>query len=715
MTIDADLAALAAEYGIATEYWDQVRMRHVVDGSTVVAVLAAFGVDANTAASRRAAIKEARRRHWEAVLPAIRVVRQSPDAEVRWQCWVHVPQGATVRVWVELDDGGLRFDVTELDRRGDSFVTDDLRIDEYLARLPTGLPLGWHRVLAEIDGGEQHTCPLVVCPARLEIPRHASLRRAWGIATQIYSARSRRSWGVGDLVDLDDIAAWSGRDLGADFVLVNPMHACAPVVEQTASPYLPATRRYSNPIYVRVEAVEEYAYLSDKDRRKVTELAEPLLAAGLTSDLLDRNATWQAKREALALVHAVPRSIGRQADYRDYVESQGEDLERFALWCALTEEFGPYWVEWPPALRDADSAAVAEQAQLLHERVEFYQWTQWIVDEQLGRVGNTVAEAGMSIGVMHDLAVGVQRHGADTWVYGDLFAAGMTVGAPPDGFNQVGQDWSQPPMRPDLLAAAGYAPFRDMLRTLLRHSGGIRVDHILGLFRLWWIPEGQPPHAGTYVRYDHEALTDILVLEAHQAGALIVGEDLGTVEPWVADFLAERGILGTSVLWFERDDDGPTPPERWRSDAMVAVTVHDLPPTGAYIAGSHVNLRAELGLLNREASVEAAEHKLEINRWRELLVRLGLGGEKMTDGQMVVALHRLASWSPARLLAVALPDLVGDLRTQNQPGTDEQYPNWRIPLCGPDGQPVLIDDLPARPELASIVAAIGGPANYRPG
>lgn len=713
MAIEQSLADLAAAYGVATEYWDQEREQHTVAEETIRAILAAFEVDASTDESCRLAVRAATRRHWESVVPPVLVLRQGGEADQPWESWVHVPHGASLRVWVELEDGGRRFDVTEPRRRGQPYSADGVRIDEYVTRLPRDIPLGWHRLVAE-TGGAEHRCPLVVCPARLELRQHASMRRAWGIAAQLYSVRSKRSWGIGDLTDLDDLAAWSGRDLGADFVLVNPLHASAPVAEQIPSPYLPVTRRYSNPLYIRVEAITEFAYLSAPQRASVARLAEPLLEADHTAELLDRSATWVAKRDALLAVHAVPRSIGRQAQYRQYLSAEGQDLRRFALWCALAEEFGPHWNLWPSELQDPRSAAVAEQERRLADRVEFYQWAQWIVDQQLSQTQQTAINSGMSIGVMHDLAVGVHRFGADTWASREIYASGVTVGAPPDGFNQVGQDWSQPPMRPDRLAAAGYTPFADMLRTLLQHSGGLRIDHILGMFRLWWIPAGMPPSAGTYVRYDHEALTNILLLEAHRAGALIVGEDLGTVEPWVGDFLTKRGILGTNVLWFERDDAGPRQPEQWRSNAMAAVTIHDLPPTSGYIAGSHVRLRADLGLLSREEADEAAAHQLEMDQWRKLLVQLGFAADGMTNAAMVVALHRLAAWSPARLLAVSLPDLVGEVVTQNQPGTNDEYPNWRIPLCDSDGRPVLLDDLPSRPELAAIVAAIGGPSNYRP-
>ena len=213
----------------------------------------------------------------------------------------------------------------------------------------------------------------------------------------------------------------------------------------------------------------------------------------------------------------------------------------------------------------------------------------------------------MEIGVIHDLAVGVKPGGADAWTLAGVLARNVTVGAPPDMFNQQGQNWTQPPWHPVRLAESGYAAYRDMLRTVLRHAGGIRVDHILGLFRLWWIPEGAGPGEGTYVYYDHEALIGILALEAQRAGAIVIGEDLGVFEPWVRDYLAERGIFGTSILWFEHDADGPIPPERYRQQCLTSVNTHDLPPTAGYLAGEHVTLRESLGLLRRPVDEERAE------------------------------------------------------------------------------------------------------------
>jgi 4-alpha-glucanotransferase len=260
-----------------------------------------------------------------------------------------------------------------------------------------------------------------------------------------------------------------------------------------------------------------------------------------------------------------------------------------------------------------------------------------------------------------------------------------------------------------MLASTGYRAYRDLLRTVLRHAGGLRVDHIIGLFRLWWIPQDGPPSAGTYVRYDHDALIGILALEATRSGAVLVGEDLGTVEPWVRDYLRERGILGTSVLWFEYDQgQRPLAPEQWRELCLATVTTHDLPPTAGYLAGDHVRLRDRLGLLTRPVEEELAVVGAEKQAWLDMLRDRGLLHPGADTGATVEALHKLLRASPARLLGVALTDLVGDRRTQNQPGTVDEYPNWRVPLTGPDGQLLLFEDVVADPAGGALARAVGG-------
>jgi 4-alpha-glucanotransferase len=297
----------------------------------------------------------------------------------------------------------------------------------------------------------------------------------------------------------------------------------------------------------------------------------------------------------------------------------------------------------------------------------------------------------MRIGIMHDLAVGVHPLGADAWANAPYMAHGIEVGAPPDMYNQQGQNWSQPPWNPRALEETGYRPYREMLRTIFRWAGALRVDHILGLFRLWWIPQGMGADEGTYVTYNHDALIGILCLEAQRAGAIIVGEDLGTFESWVRDYLADRGILGTSVLWFEQDDHGPLAPENYRHLTMASVGTHDMPPMAGYLAGEHVDLREQLGLLTEPVAVVRAE------------------AQEPTEREIIEALYRYLRLTPAALLGVQLVDAVGERRTQNQPGTSTEYDNWKIPLGDPNGKPILLEDLFDSQRLLSLIAVLNTP------
>ncbi len=361
---------------------------------------------------------------------------------------------------------------------------------------------------------------------------------------------------MGDLVDLTDLAVWSGSRLGADFVLVNPLHAAEPVAPVEPSPYLPTSRRFFNPLYVRVERIPEYADLSGTERRKVDRRAAGVHRKLDAQDVIDRDTAWTAKRAALKVVHSAERSPGRELDLTAFRERHGEALRDFATWSVLAQVHGNDYRDWPAELHDVSSPAVAAFADAHQEEIAFETWLQWVVDEQLQLAQAKAVGAGMTLGTMHDLAVGVHPGGADAWRLRSTYASRIQVGAPPDPFNQIGQNWSQPPWRPDRLEELGYAPFRDLIAAVLRHAGGVRVDHIIGLFRLWWIPEDRPPSEGTYVRYDHEAMIGVLALEAMRAGAVVVGEDLGVVEPSAREYLKARGILGTSILWFERDGHG---------------------------------------------------------------------------------------------------------------------------------------------------------------
>ncbi|HIZ35028.1 MAG TPA: 4-alpha-glucanotransferase [Candidatus Ruania gallistercoris] len=694
------LRALAAVHGVATEFWDYHGNYRHVPALTLRRVLGAMDVLAETDHQVQAALAAAEVAPWRRSLPPCVVVRSGSRARVP----VHVPDGARVGLRVLLEDGSER-----VLRQSDAWVqpreVDGALIGRATFDLPPDLPLGWHELVADVaERSAVARAPLAITPARLPMPelRPEQGERAWGLMAQLYSVRSASSWGIGDLADLTELTNLSG-ELGADFLLVNPLHAAEPSAPMTPSPYLPTTRRFLNPIYIRPEDIREVAYLPNSQRTLLEWALDALTPMNTDSGPIDRDLVWAEKKSALETIFAGGRSRARQGALRRFRREQGRGLEDFALWCAVAEQHTDSQ-PWP--LDDPAPGTLATLRRELAERIDFHCWLQWIADEQLERAQRTALAAGMRIGVMHDLAVGVHPEGADSWSLRDVLARGITVGAPPDMYNQQGQDWSQPPWRPDALAEAGYRPLRDMVRTILRHAGALRVDHIMGLFRLWWIPDGLPPDQGTYVRYDHDAMVGVLALEAHRAGAMVIGEDLGTVEPWVRDYLAERGVLGTSVLWFEQAEDRPRPPEDYRRLALATVTTHDLPPTAGYLAEEHVDLRRRLGLLVEPVAQVRLAAQVERERMLQALRDRFLLPPDPTERQVVEALHRFVVHSPSVLVGVALTDAVGERRTQNQPGTDTEYPNWKIPLADGGESVVLVEDLPGHARFSSLVTAV---------
>ncbi|WP_284328761.1 4-alpha-glucanotransferase [Demequina litorisediminis] len=458
--------------------------------------------------------------------------------------------------------------------------------------IPGDLPLGWHRVEAATTGLRARGY-VVVTPERAPLPARIRARRPWGLAAQLYSVRSERSWGIGDFADLADLGALSAA-AGADFLQVNPLHATEPVPPIEPSPYLPTSRRFLSPLYIRVEDIPEVAYLPSQQRAVLEWEAEKPRRMNASTDRIDRDTVWRLKSAALEKIYEAPRPAGRQAAFEAFCLREGHALEDFATWSSIAEAHRG--VPWPDELASRLPAAVEAWREEHADRVLYHAWLQWICDEQVGRAQHAATASGMDIGLMTDLAVGVHPQGADAWSLGRVLASGIAVGAPPDMYNQHGQSWSQPPWQPRALEQAAYLPFRDVVRAAVRHAGALRIDHILGLFRQWWVPEGHSPADGVYVHFDHEALIGILALEAERAGTIVIGEDLGTLEPWVSDYLNARGLLGTVVALFEKQHDGsPTPPEHYRADALVSVTVHDLPPTAAYLAGEHIPVRKEPG------------------------------------------------------------------------------------------------------------------------
>ena len=693
------LERLAAAKNVATTFtgWDGSLQQ--VSDDTLRIVLASRGAPAGSHVEVEASLEHALTDPWRQILPPTVVVREGfPYASAP----VHFPVGRSARAWVELERGGT-VELPWNPQPEESAVIDGVDRQRSQLALPPDLPLGWHQLHVEVvgagEGSVQAQAVLAVTPDRLDPVGKIGRARTWGMMAQLYSTRSARSWGIGDLTDLADLSAVCG-EAGSDFMLINPLHAAQPSPPVEDSPYLPATRRFFNPLYIRVEAIPEYSYLPPEQRARVEHLAANQQAVNRDSGLLDRDTAFAAKLQALQLIFQVPRSASREQQLQAFVDEEGEGLESFALWSALAASLPAGAPQWTEGL---SSDFARNKAVELANEISFYKWLQWICDEQLETAQRAARQAGMGIGIVHDLAVGVHPGGADAWTLRDVLVPDVSVGAPPDMFNQRGQDWSQPPWDPDRLAQTGYGAYRDMLRTILRHAGGVRVDHILGLFRLWWIPRGEAPDKGAYVYYDHEALVGILALEAHRAGAVVVGEDLGVFEPWVQDYLAERGILGTAILWFEQTAQGPRPPGDYRPGALTTIGTHDLPPAAGYLAGEHVTLRGSLGLLNRPVEEERELDEAARAALLELVRSQGLlPTGQASEAETVEALHRFIARTPSVLIGVGLVDAVGERRTQNQPGTSQEYPNWRIPLAGPNGTPILVEDLASNERFQSL-------------
>ena len=709
---NAFLTELASEFGIATEFWDWKGRRTDVSDETVIAILAAMDVDASDPEHAAQAVEDFHNRTWTRTIPACVVVEEGRSQQVL----AHVPHGEWIRLAVHLEDGGWR-EVPQVDHVVPPRVIDGRLIGEAGFELPDDLPIGYHRLQATTAAGQEENT-LVVSPHFLGFPERMDAKRVWGYSTQLYSIRSHDSWGIGDLVDLADLAIWSNTQQFADFVLVNPLHAAQPKPPLEASPYLPSSRQFINPLYIRPEHIAEYNELPAESREQINAIKARLNTELTGSRRIERDRVWTYKIEALRIVYEHDLSAARRMAFDQFIRRWGRALSHFATWCALSVEYGPNWREWPEELRRPSSPEVAEFNRKKHDEVRFFAWMQWVADIQLRLAQSAARDAGMKLGIMNDLAVGVSKESAEAWVYDNTFAAGVSVGAPPDHFNQLGQDWAQTPWRPDRLADLSYDPFRRTIAGLLRHSGGVRIDHIMGLFRLWWIPEGMTPKQGTYVRYDHEAMVGILLLEAYRVGALVVGEDLGVVEPWVRGYLRDRGILGTSIAWFERDENGqPLEPEQWREYCLASVTSHDLPPTAGYLAKTHVYLQHRLGLLQESLETELENADREQQSFVDLLRRRGfLTQDDPTTEDIVLALHRYLTATPSRVLCAALPDAVGDQQTQNQPGTHKEYPNWQIPLSHPDGVPMTMEELftdERAMRLAGVMNGFTGPLQPR--
>jgi 4-alpha-glucanotransferase len=518
-------------------------------------------------------------------------------------------------------------------------------------QVPPDVPPGIHQHLGATASW------LLVSPGVCHVP--AGLR-TWGVTMQVPTTRSRASWGIGDLADVRAVATWI-TGLDGDAVALSPLHAPTPVAPIEPSPYRPSSRRWRNPMLLRVDELASSApsEIATAGRRARARLAEPVV---------DRDATWRDQCAALESVWAAlgPDVRGQVAAWST---AQGSDLERWARFCALAERHGASWRRWPAELRHPDSPAVERAADGLADRVAFHAWLQHAIHTQLDEARAAGAR------LVQDLAVGAHPDGADAWAWQDLLADGFSIGAPPDEFESDGQAWGVPPWIPWRLRDAGYLPLAGLLRAAMVAGGGLRIDHVMGLRRLFWVPAGGEPRDGAYVRFAGRELLELVALESSRAGALVIGEDLGTVEAGFREELAATGILSTRVVWFEDE-----PPERWPEHALGMVTTHDLPTLSGLVGGTD--------------SPPAMRARLE---------RLVGPVAGRSDEDVALDVHaRLGAGATALVLAT-LEDLAGSTERPNRPGTtSDDRPNWSLAL------PVAVDDLPRHPRATAVLGALAG-------
>jgi 4-alpha-glucanotransferase len=530
--------------------------------------------------------------------------------------------------------------------------------------LPADLPLGYHRVRAR-DG---HESLLVVAPSACHLPDDL---RTWGWAAQLYAARSRASWGIGDLADLARLGRWT-RGLGAGCIMINPLSAPTPVPLIEPSPYYPSSRRFRNPLFLRIEDVPGFAALGDAGTR--------LANAGraLNADRrIDRDAVFRLKIEALGALFA--RFAGDPA-FDAYLARQGEALTGFATYCALAEAHGKDWRRWPDEHRRPDDAGVRAFREANAPRVRFHAWLQWLVDVQLSAAAREIA-------LVNDLPIGIDVAGADAWCWQELLAGEVSVGAPPDEFSTNGQDWGLTPFVPHRLRAAGYRPFIETIRAMLAHAGGLRIDHVMGLFRLFWIPRGLGAKRGAYVRARADELLAIVALESVRAGAFIVGEDLGTVEEGVRETLAARKMLSYRLLYFE-----PTAARHFPELALTSVTTHDLATIAGLWSGSDVEDQRRIGLAPNERAMRGL---------RDKIARIDGIPADATSEMAIERTYAALAEAPSRVLLATLDDALAVPERPNMPGTITEWPNWSLALPAPLEE---IEEAPLPRKLAKALS-----------
>lgn len=719
----ASLTKLADAHGVALAYYDVFGHLHRIADDVLRAILRAMRVDAGSDHAIADALRDVAQARCRQCLAPMTVVR----ADARpWRIRVYLPAQPARRPleWHVVAEDGVehRLPVPQQDVRAEAVADAPcIALD-----VPLDVPLshGYHDIELRAGGESVARGSLAVAPRTCHRP--PALRsgaRAWGIAVQLYGVRSARSWGIGDFTDLATIAERCAAE-GAGVVGVNPLHALFMHDPERASPYSPSSRMFLNVLYLDVEAVAEFAHCVEAREHVASPQFRASLAALREAPLVDYAGVAGAKLPVLEMLYtqarrdARTRPTSRWAAFDAFKTAGGKALRRQALFDALQSHFFARdptvwgWPRWPDAYRDPESAAIVAFADENAERIDFFAWLQWQADLQRAHVAERAREAGLAVGLYADLAVSIDRGGAEAWANQSLYAVSASVGAPPDVFNVKGQDWGLPPMIPQRLRDAGYAPFIATLRANMRAAGALRIDHVMGLLRLYWVPSGATAADGAYVRYPLEDLLGLLALESERHRCLVIGEDLGTVPDEVREALAANDVLSYRVLLFERDAAGDfKPPGQYPEAALATASTHDLPTLAGWWEGHDIALRARHGLLGARPDVNAqiAERIRDRGQLLAALSRAGLLPAGMPLDPSAVptltpalasALQAYLARTPCALFVVQPEDAFGVIEQANLPGTVTEHPNWRRKL------PVPIEQFAADGRLHALASRI---------
>jgi 4-alpha-glucanotransferase len=644
------MSELAAQWGIATEYFDAYGQRRAPDPAAMAKIIAA--VSSDRPPPRR-------------LLPSAIIFRRGRDAGL--------PLAPITGRWTVLSDG----------QEIAAGTTDSTPI-----QLPGDIPPGTYRfaIIATASEGELHDeTVLLVAPERAFRGEEAPL---WALAVQLYGVRSRRNWGHGDFTDLLGLVALAA-DLGAAAIGLNPLHA---LFDGQASPYSPNSRLFLNPLYIDVNAIPEFPGAH-------TAGLEQAVRRLRQHEQVDYAGVARVKLAGLRVAHKNFRRQGnarRRRDFEKFRSERGAPLSRFAAFEVLRRRFQQVWWDWPAEWRNADDAAVSRLRRTDAEAIEFIEFVQWIADRQLGACRDLAGRLGLPIGLYLDVAVGVQAGGADAWSEQDAILSSLSIGAPPDPLNSNGQNWGLAGFNPAGLHRRRFEPFRQMLGASMRHGGAVRLDHVLGLKRLFVVPHGMKPMDGTYVQMPFEPLLAVVAQESAARECIVIGEDLGTVPEGFRETLADWDIWSYRVMMFERAADGSfLLPEHYAPSALVTFNTHDLPTFAGWITGHDLATKRGLGLDPGETDSDRAQALAAL--------RSALSASGPDDVGFAAVLKHLAA-TPSRLLIVSMEDAL-DLKDQpNVPGTVDEHPNWRLRL------PVLLEDLAADERLrnvAKVLAAHG--------